>query len=601
MTCTRRSNYWILPAVVVAFVLVAQRPSAAQKGPLPPLVPPEWLFVSLSPGSTLTAEDVQVFDDKWMTQYQHDSFVNAVHNAFWVGYDPFGIPLTSAVWGIAERMSAMARMYELTRAPKYLDELRGLTNLVMAGRDDHIDLVPDPASTWDPAGWQFQPDPTSRADGLRGNRVMPAWGYRSVANGGFHSSDLGVAGLYAYPMAAFARIVAEDPALYATYGADAKAAATSILQMLQAFWPELQDPNLTPGGENFFANPVGVRLLTYETCSRAYSAALQLWYAGMSVANDPAWAYADGQALEAGFQKCSTDSQVIAAYPTAHPLAHNEYQAFVMALIELSRALDSDLYKVGLPQCAPVFTSRSPLVTRCRPLYPPLYPPPPSPPLQYVEDVARRIIPAIVAGAQRYYFNRYSGVLWYGPDGFWPGVFANMYQWHYLDDNPPSVPHDLDDTSHAAVEMQYIGLLWRNTDRLNALLGSSDQIALSATHMSNLANTFLAITVRRNSDSNGLVQTHLAENLYGRLGTDGTWKDGWAANPIDRRDNACDGWLNLAEFNSLVYNACETVTLHGYDQSIDNHNVSTKPQVPQPNLQIGNHAALLALKQFRGN
>ena len=68
----------------------------------------------------------------------------------------------------------------------------------------------------------------------------------------------------------------------------------------------------------------------------------------MSINNDSAWAYEDGQALEAGYQKCYTDFHDIAGAP----LAHNEYQAFVMALIELSRALDSDLYKVSLPPCA---------------------------------------------------------------------------------------------------------------------------------------------------------------------------------------------------------------------------------------------------------
>jgi hypothetical protein len=60
--------------------------------------------------------------------------------------------------------------------------------------------------------------------------------------------------------------------------------------------------------------------------------------------------------------------------------------------------------------------------------------------------------------------------------------------------------------------------------------------------------------------------------------------------------------LNLAEFNSFVYSKCETVTLNFWDQSIDNPTNDPQVQtVPQPHLTVGNHAALLALKQFRAN
>jgi hypothetical protein len=81
---------------------------------------------------------------------------------------------------------------------------------------------------------------------------------------------------------------------------------------------------------------------------------------------------------------------------------------------------------------------------------------------------------------------------------------------------------------------------------------------LSATDMSMLANTFLDVVVKETRDANGLIHTHLAEDLSGK-----------SATPIDNRDYACDGWLNLAEFNSLVYNKCETVTLHQWDPSIN--------------------------------
>jgi hypothetical protein len=36
--------------------------------------------------------------------------------------------------------------------------------------------------------------------------------------------------------------------------------------MLEAFQPELHDQSLAPGGENYYANPLGNRLLTQGTC-----------------------------------------------------------------------------------------------------------------------------------------------------------------------------------------------------------------------------------------------------------------------------------------------------------------------------------------------
>jgi hypothetical protein len=351
-------------------------------------------IVSLS-GWTVTSEDIRLFDNKWMTQAQHDLYISVVHNAFWVAYDQFGIPFASLVWMIGERMAAMVLMYELTRAAKYLDHLRELANLVLTGRDDRIDLQPEPPPQHNPS---FQPNPGSRADGLRGNRVMPAWGYRTVSYGGYHTSDLVVAGVYAYPIGAFARIVAEDPALHDTYGSDAKAATTDLLQMLEAFRSELHDQSLALGDENYYANPLGNRLLTQDTCYHAYSAVSQAVYdavnKGYFQGADDAWA-----SLEKEYQRCYTDNHDIAAYP----LAHNEYQAFVMMLIELSRALDSGLYQADLSAFE----------------------------LQQVDEVARQTIPAIVAGVQRYYRNRFS--VDPGPSG------RLHFLWHYLDDNPDSV------------------------------------------------------------------------------------------------------------------------------------------------------------------
>ncbi len=499
-------------------------------------------------GTAVTSDDIRRFDNKWMTQDQHDLFISVIHNAFWVAYDQFGIPFESVVWMIGERMAAMARMFDLTGASKYLDHLRELSNLVLLGRDDHIDLQPEPPPQSIPS---FQPNPPSRADGIRGNRVMPAWGYKGVGAGGFHHSALVVAGVYAYPVAAFARIVAENPALQAVYGADARSATSSLLEMLDAFSQELHDQSLTPGRENYFANPVGNRLLTQNTCYQAYDAATEVWleavfHGNLQGANDAS------ANLATGYQHCYRDFHDSAGLP----LAHNEYQAFVMMLIELSRAVDSDLYKGNLSVAD----------------------------TQRAEDAARVRIPLIVAGAQRYYRNRFSQAT--ASNG------RPHFLWHYLDDGPSYIPHDLDNTPHAALEMSYLGLLWRNKDRLNALLASSpagpDQLALTAADMTMLANTFLDIVVQEHRDPNGVVNYHLADNLSGTL-----------PSPVDAWDGACDGWINLAEFDSRVYSTCASVTLHQWDPSVDvPSNDPTMFSAQQPHLGIGNHAALLALKRF---
>ena len=549
--------------------------------------------VSLS-GSSLTSEDIRLFDNRWMTQDQHDGYEHEVHKAFWIGYDPFGLDYSLLAWGEGERMAAMARMYDLTHAAKYLDELRFLTNLVLAGRDDHIDLQPEPASQFDNPAWQ--PNPASRMDGLRGGVVMPAWGHRSNEFGGYHTSTLDIAGVYAYPIAAFARIVAENPTLHATYGADARAATKDILEMLGAFRSELRDPYLTAGGENPFVTPSGYGvLLTKSQCTQAYQVALQNLQAGWAATgyskNYEDQYKSDRQRFDKAYTECSEHHDA-----ARYPLPHNQYQAFVMALIELSRALDTDLYMGPLPACQPpVFVPETGFFdeTLHKYIVSPAHWDYPFCERSYVQGVARNVIPAIVAGATRYYRNRW---LAQGLSS------ANPYfTWHYIDDNPSSVmlSHALDDLSHGALEMRYLGLVWSNIDRLNALLASSlygvDKIDLSAGDMWMLANTFLSVLVKENTDANGLVHTHLASDLTGALNS-----------PIDAGDDLCDGWLNLAQFNSLVYNKCETTVLHLWDPSIDpvdnNGQRVINPfaySTDQPHLFVGIHSALLALKQFR--
>jgi predicted transglutaminase-like cysteine proteinase len=490
-------------------------------------------IVALSPGAAVTGNDIQMFDSKWMNDVQRADAIGQVYTTFWPGYDYYGIPFESQAWTIGERMAAMARMYDLTHAPRYLDHLRELTNLVLAARDDH------------------RPDAGFRMDGLRGWRVMPAWGVVRTTYGYYDHSSLVVAGVYAYPIAAFARIVAEDPALQDTYGADAKAAATGVLEMLEAFRPELHDQSLLPGHENYFVNPLSYRtMLPRARCEWAYGVALS-----KVPASDTTDAANAARALLDQERRDCIQSGPDSGLPGGlggKPLAHNEYQAFVMALIELSRALDTEFYKGDLPA-----NQR-----------------------QSVDVVARQEIPAIVAGAQHFYRNRFT--LQRTPDA----PFRWYFLWHYRDGIDSCPPYALtcypDDIAHAALEMRYLELLRRNQARLDALLAFSpsgpDSIDVTPLDITRLANTFLIRLVGPGP--------HLLEDQTGRV-----------PSRLDRWDFACDGWLSLAAGNSYVYRACETVTLRLLDPSL--YTPKTMPQVLQPQLTVGNHAGLLAWKQWR--
>src|SRR5260370_26206789 len=145
-------------------------------------------------------------------------------------------------------------MYELTRAPRYLERLHEFAMKLLSYRDDH---------RW--ARW------LERGEQLRGWKVMPAWGTVGVAEGLHYTTDMFEAFVYSPPIAAFARIVAEDPTLYARYGTDAKAAATQVLDTMQAFLPELKTRTGRDGGiERTLIAHSGYTLLTTERCKWAY-------------------------------------------------------------------------------------------------------------------------------------------------------------------------------------------------------------------------------------------------------------------------------------------------------------------------------------------
>jgi hypothetical protein len=215
---------------------------------------------------------------------------------------------------------------------------------------------------------------------------------------------------------------------------------------------------------------------------------------------------------------------------------HNQYHAFVMMLIELSRALDTDFYRVALtPEQA-----------------------------SYANQLSRHVLPRIIAGAQRYFRKRNHEQLCFD-DSVDPKTTCMVWQFKEWENGT-----NLSDTGHANLDMRYIDVLFQHRSRLNSVLAASiyapEEILLSDTDMTWLANTFVHRVSRG---------AHLAESLWGN-----------APNPIDRRDGDCDGWVTLAQFEALGL----------YDPGFFNDSIA--PTL-QPHLNPANHAALLAMKVYR--
>jgi hypothetical protein len=217
-------------------------------------------------------------------------------------------------------------------------------------------------------------------------------------------------------------------------------------------------------------------------------------------------------------------------YLFGSPMPHNINLAFPMVLIELSRALDSAFYQ------------QSPAVSRDA-------------------EPTRTLIPLLVSRQQRYFANRLHAI----------GDNPNRarFFWHYADDLPSSVDYHPEDTSHGALDMRYLELLRRDFDRLNVLPTSvGEPIALEYSYLRRFANTFLQKIVSGANFANDV--------------------EGNVANPENRRNGECDGWMNLAVVDARVYRACRKISLLVLGAC-------------QPHLTIGNHSALLMNKRYLTN
>jgi hypothetical protein len=144
---------------------------------------------------------------------------------------------TPPYWYLGQITSALVQMYDLVapldaaRAGRYLKRLGRIAGELLANRDDKRGFP---------------------ADTFRG-RVMPAWGARDDHDGTWNTGVV-TSGLFTYAMAAFARRVADNTALYAQYEPDAIRFVTATIKTYKAFRPELHLKE--SDAQAYFVNPL---------------------------------------------------------------------------------------------------------------------------------------------------------------------------------------------------------------------------------------------------------------------------------------------------------------------------------------------------------
>jgi hypothetical protein len=451
-------------------------------------------IISISPGAQVTAQDIAQFDARWMGAARLQRLAD---------YDwELKNRRAYIAWGIGDDTSAMVRLFELTHDRKYLDHLRDVDNIALHYRDDNHPGDDFPRGG-NPICMNCRPPFVDRVRG----KVEPAWGsgiiYTDyVDDGGLTPVDTVTSGVYTYGIAAFARLVAEDPSLQADYGADAVRFANAAMQTMWAFMPQFDARQVDSYLEGTFNRPS--LFPTSAQCKQAHDDAIA-YVRQFSGENEAGLAD-----LRKHIDQAKSNCERASNY-AGKPLAHNESGALVMSFIELWRALDSDFYRRS-PQAASD------------------------------AELTRGLIPLIVARHQRYFVNR----LKVENDA----AQGQRYGWHYNDDVPD--PH-IEDTSHGNLDMSYLNVLRHSFDRLNAKVApSGEPIPLDDAMVRCFANTFLEQIARPDEIDRG---GNLRSDVDGRSAAD-SGKGG-----PDYNNPVCDGWVTLASVDATIYRLCRDVSL----------------------------------------
>jgi hypothetical protein len=467
------------------FVNLLARPANIAAGPPP--------IVTISPASRVTAQDIAQFDARWMSaadlkQRLSEYTYGLTNRQVWMA------------WGVFDDAAAMVRMFELTHDPKYLDHLRKVNHLVLDFRDDHHPGDDFPRFD-NPVCLNCRPP--LLVDRVRG-KVVPAWGsgilYSDyVIDGGLNPVILVISGVYVYGLAAFARLVAEDPdpQRRAAYGADAMKFANATMETMWAFMPDWDTWQAGNYVEGTFVLPH--RIPTASQCVEARERAKE------HVRQFDREHFEEILKL---IDDVKGECERLRDY-AGKPLAHNMSAALVMSFIELWRALDSHFYRT-------------------------------SPDRASNAELTRGVIPLVVTRHQRYFHNRLR--LKYDH------IQGQRYAWNYGDDVPN--PH-VENMSHANLDMFYIDILWRSFDRLNAQVAPmGEPIPLHDAVLRRFANTFLHIARPAEIDRGG--------NVRGNVDGDATKpKEG----KTDWNNSVLDGWVTLAAVDPTVYRLCRDVLL----------------------------------------
>ena len=407
----------------------------------------------------------------------------------------------------------MVRMFELTRAPKYLKHLWDIAEITLRYRDDRH---PGDGRGRDDNGDCMVCRPPF-IDGERGG-VQAAWGsglYADyVGGGGLNPVDAVTSGDYAYPIAAFARIVAEDPSACPDDACRRRAVelANASIQVLQPFASQ-SDAHTTSAG--YLAGSISrpVRFATAKQCQDATNAATRHLRRSPPLdleghASQAQIDYYKSQ-IKNGKRNCDRQSDY-----AGRPWSYNEAGALMSAFIELWRALDSGFYRAS--------TLRVPDAA-----------------------LARALIPFLVATHERYFVDH----LRTSTDKDTNKVLGTRYEWNYNDDVPS--PH-VEDTSHGNFDMMYVGVLRDVAERLNAVTApAGEPLAFDNAILRRLANTFLqAIAPPDDIDHGG----HLGCRVDGS-------NDGCKYPEPSVYDSLTFGWVNLASADPTVYRVVRDVAL----------------------------------------
>jgi len=385
-----------------------------------------------------------------------------------------------------------------------------------------------------PCGAVTPPFPSKPTDDLRGQNE-PAWAGVMFDNVGYSWADEDASSLYGYAIAAFARIVAEDQPVKAL-----AAGAVITRPSLRAKY----------GGDAIrYANAVlqtawafipQLQLRNAGTFFEGYLTELDIYRTKPSASDIQRFYKIKKSMFDAAVPPASPD-----AYNRLNQQKSNYDKLSCIAGAPLAHNEDG-LYVMMLSELWRVLDSDLYVQSSQQ---------------SSLADLSRTLFPVLISRFHRYFVHGMQTRT--DPNG-------DRFFWHYQDDQPSCVKLDAEDVEHGALDMRYLGVLLASPDRLKAQAAAlGEPIPLDGPQLEHFANTFLEEVVRGE---------HLSAFIDGRASSPndvGVWEN----------DALCDGWVNLAAANPKVYRVCRDITLRMVGGG-------------QPNLNIGNHSALLMNKRF---